>query len=366
MTIAAVTPVVVALPLARSMKLSDGEIATADNVLVRIEAEGAVGWGEAPSAPTMTGETVEGIVAAVRYLAPALLGREARDITGAEAAMEGRLYGNASVKSAIGMALYDLNGRLAGKPVAALLGGARRRRIPVLWLLAAGETAGDAGEARAKAGEGFVGFKAKVGLGPVAEDARRAAAIRATLGDAAMLSADANQAWTADEGVAFVAAAADARLDFVEQPVHGADLVGMARIARASPTPVGADEGFHGIADIERHHALGAAAGGSFKLIKLGGLDRTLAAARVATGLGMKVNLAGKLAESSIATAALLHLAAVVPAIDWGLSLTNQYLARDVTRAPIAVAGGHATVPDGPGLGVEVDEDAIGRWARAA
>ena len=78
----------------------------------------------------------------------------------------------------------------------------------------------------------------------------------------------------------------------------------------------------------------------------------------------MKVNLACKVAESSIAAAAVLHLAAAVPAVDWGVSLTSQYLADDVVRVPLAIANGHADVHAGPGLGVEVDEARVRKYQR--
>jgi muconate cycloisomerase len=232
-------------------------------------------------------------------------------------------------------------------------------------MLGAGDARADVETARQMVQYGFRSFKAKVGVNPAGEDAERACRIRDALGGALELSADANQAWTVADAVDFVRGAADARLDFVEQPVAGTDLAGMARVAAATDSPIGADEGLHGIEDIRRHHAAGAAAGGSLKLIKFGGLGRTLEAALLCDALGMKVNLAGKIAESSIATAALLHLAATVPSLDWGLSVTNQYLASDVVRNPIAVADGHAAVPAGPGLGVEIDEDAVHRWSRA-
>src|ERR1700722_7413365 len=71
----------VALPLKKPMKMAGITIATADNVLVRIEADGGqgtiVGWGEAASAPTMTGDTQPSLVAAIRYLAPLLIGEDA-------------------------------------------------------------------------------------------------------------------------------------------------------------------------------------------------------------------------------------------------------------------------------------------------
>ena len=88
-------------------------------------------------------------------------------------------------------------------------------------------------------------------------------------------------------------------------------------------------------------------------------------AAELCVSLGMKVNLACKVAESGIAAAAMLHLAAAVPSIEWGVSLTNQYLADDVVRTPLAIADGHADVPIGPGLGVEVDEARVRRYQRA-
>ena len=71
MRITSLTPITLDLPLANPIKLSDMEIATSENVLVRLEADdGLVGWGEAPTAPTMTGETAARLVAAVDYLAP--------------------------------------------------------------------------------------------------------------------------------------------------------------------------------------------------------------------------------------------------------------------------------------------------------
>lgn len=367
MKIKSITPVALDLPLSRLIKLSDAAIASAETMLVRIEGDGGiVGWGEAPAAPAMTGETAGSLVAAVKYLSPFVIGRDADDISGAADEMDARMYANAGAKSAIEMALFDLVGKASGKPLAALLGAVRRQRMPVLWMLGSGETRADIDDARQRLQYGFQAFKIKVGVNPVAGDAERACRIRDAVGGGIMLSADANQAWSVPEAVAFVTAVEDARLDFIEQPVRGTDLDGMARVAAATDAPIAADEGLRGIADIRRHHETGAAQGGSLKLIKFGGLRRTLEAAVLCDGLDMRVNVGGKIAESSVATAALLHLAAAAPQIDWGLSPTNQYLAADVVRAPIAVVDGHAALPAGPGLGIEVDEDAVHRFARAA
>jgi L-alanine-DL-glutamate epimerase-like enolase superfamily enzyme len=104
--------------------------------------------------------------------------------------------------------------------------------------------------------------------------------------------------------------------------------------------------------------------GGSLKAIKLGGLGTVLKAAEWCAAHEWKVNLACKIAESGIATAAVLQLGAVLPAIDWGVSLSSQYLAEDIVRNPLKIVDGRAPVPEGPGLGVEVDEMRVRHYQR--
>jgi muconate cycloisomerase len=365
MRIRSLAPIVISLPLAKPLKLSDGTIATADNVLVRVEdTDGNIGWGEAASAPTMTGETPEGMLAAINYLRPQLLGFEVEDLAGVGEQFDKLMYGNSGAKSAIEMALYDLAGKRAGVPVAELLGGVVRRDIPVLWMLAAGERAADVAAAGRMAQAGFVAFKVKVGGGTVTDDLARCAAVREALGGGARISADANQAFTLDDAIRFAQGAAAAGLDFIEQPVAGHDLDGMAEVARATAVPIGADEGIHALADIERHHASGAARGASLKAIKLGGLTQVMAAGHRLHALGMHVNLAGKIAESSVASAAIVHLGAALPQLDWDASVTCQYLAHDIVAEPIAVQRGHVRLLDRPGLGVAVDESRLSRFTQ--
>ena len=103
MKIKHIEPIAVSFPMKKPVFMAGVEIRRADNVLVRIEADnGAVGWGEAASAPTMTGETVESMMAAIGYLTPALEGRPAEDIAGALAIMAARMYANSGAKLDIG------------------------------------------------------------------------------------------------------------------------------------------------------------------------------------------------------------------------------------------------------------------------
>ena len=104
--------------------------------------------------------------------------------------------------------------------------------------------------------------------------------------------------------------------------------------------------------------------GASLKTIKLGGLQGVMAAGRLCDELQMAVNVSCKAGESSIACAAAIHIAAALPQISWGLTLSNEGLADDVTARPIRIERGHVEVSDRPGLGIDVDEDRIRRYRR--
>src|SRR3954451_4717983 len=107
LTIRRVDAIPVALPLAKPMKMSGVNLTHAHNLLVRIEAaDGTIGWGEAASAPTMTGDTQGGLVAAVRdHLAPIIAGKDARDWPALRPALHRALLGNGGAHSAVEMAV---------------------------------------------------------------------------------------------------------------------------------------------------------------------------------------------------------------------------------------------------------------------
>jgi L-alanine-DL-glutamate epimerase-like enolase superfamily enzyme len=363
MNIRQVQPIAVSIPLTKPIKMAGVELRNADNVLVRIETnDGIVGWGEAASAPSMTGETVESMMAAVRYLEPYVKTGSLEDIAEILKRMDRALYGNRAAKSAVEIGLHDALGKATGKPVFDLLGGQLRQRVPLLRIIASSHIDTDVAEAKRSKEAGFVAFKVKVGTGDPLVDAERTRRVCEAIRNGVLISSDANQGWSVDEAIQYVQALEGAGLDFFEQPIMGDDLEGMARIAGSSSIAIGCDEGVHSLDDLRRHHELGAAQGASLKTIKLGGVKAVSQAAVLCHELGMKVNLAGKIAESGIATAAVLHLAASVPALDWGVSPTAPYLTEDVLATPLEFSAGHAVVPQGPGLGVEVDEKRVRRF----
>src|SRR5712692_2981680 len=366
MKIKRIEPIAVSIPMKKPVVMAGVEIRQADNMVVRIEVDnGVVGWGEAASAPTMTGETVESMVTAVHYLTPALEGRPAEDIAGALAAMAARMYANNAAKAAIEIALHDLVGRATNRPAHALIGGKQRSRMTVLGVIGTGALDSDLREAEKKKAEGYAAFKIKVGIDKPLVDAERTRRVCALLGRGALISSDANQGWSTDEAVQYVRAVADAALDFFEQPVHADDIAGMAAVAAAAGLiAIGADESIHSLEDIRRHHERHAARGVSLKTIKLGGMRGVMAAGRLCDQLGLNVNVSAKTGESSIACAAATHIAAALPQIAWGLTLSNEGLADDVTARPIRIAHGHVDVSDRPGLGVDVDEERVRRYRR--
>ncbi len=365
MKIKSIEPIAVALPMKKPVFMAGVEIRQADNMLVRIETDdGAVGWGEAAEAPTMTGETVESMMAAVLYLTPALLGRDPADIAGASIAMAGRMYGNSAAKAAIDMALHDLVGRATGRPAYALIGEKKRSRIAVLGVISSGTLDGDLRDAQTKKDQGFRAFKIKVGIDTPQVDGERTRRLCELLGPGILLCSDANQGWSVEDATQYVRAVAGSGLTFFEQPVLAHDLAGMAAVAAAADCAVGADESIHGLDDIRRHHEHKAARGVSLKSIKLGGMRGVIEAGILCEKLGMAVNVSCKTGESSLAAAAGVHIAAALPQIDWGLTIVHQGLADDVTAHPIAIERGHVDVSDRPGLGIDIDEDRVRRYRR--
>jgi len=229
-----------------------------------------------------------------------------------------------------------------------------------MWLVGNATPEQDVAEAQARRNAGIRFFKLKVGVKPLATEIATAIAVRKALGPDLPVCADANCGFSHDAARRYLAATRDAALLFLEQPFDSTDMKGLAALARTAPIAIGADEGIHSLHDIEAHAEAGAG-GVSLKLIKLGGFGAALAAGALCKRLGLAVNIAAKMSESSLASAATVHLACAVENIDWGVSLTHFYLAEDIVRQPLAMADGLVALPAGPGLGVEIDEVVVAR-----
>lgn len=363
LTIARVEAIPVALPLRKAVVMAGERVEYACNLIVRVEAKsGLVGWGEAASAPLMTGDVLPGMVAAVNdHLAPLIKGEDALQRAQLAQRCARALLHNTGAKCAVDMAINDLVGRHLGVGLADLHGGALREALQPMYLLGNSTAQDDIAEAKRKLEEGWSFFKLKIGIKPPLEEARAAIEIRRALGDGVALCADANMGMTLADARLFAQHAADAKLLFMEQPLHAEDIEGMAALARSSPIPLNGDESIGSVASLIDLHRRGAIQGANIKTIKMGGVTEAVRAMSVCGALGLAINLAGKVAESSIAAAAIVQLGCVAPNLDWGLNITQHYLAEDLTDAPLAIERGQVLRPRGPGLGVTVSEARVNR-----
>ena len=363
MKITRIEAIPLGIPLKKPLLMGGRKYAFAEMVLVRLETTGrCLGIGEAPVAPYLTGETVASVLAAVEILSQAIVGKDARDIVAISAAMHDAIVGNAAAKAAIDIALHDAVAREYGIPIYRLLGGRTQDIFDCLTLVGNSDPVGDLAEVSARQADGFTAFKLKVANGDLADEAATLVEMRKMLGPNALISADANGGWSTGEATRFVKLVESASPDFVEQPVAAENYDGMMRVARASSVPIGADESIHNIADIRWLLASGAAQGGAFKVMKLGGITRCMEALRLCRALGGEINLSGKLGESSVGNAATLSIAAAVGGVAWGVSLTNKHLVEDIVQEPLAIERGQIRPIDRPGLGVEIDEAKVSRF----
>jgi muconate cycloisomerase len=371
LAIASVQSTIVDVPTVRRHKLSQTSVTAQSYVIVRLRlANGAEGIGEAATlgGPRWSEESVEAIKANIdAYLAPALIGLRADQFEAAGLRMDQAAKRNNAAKAAVETALFDAVGKSLGLPVSALLGGAVRDRFPVLWTLASGDPAQEVEEAEAKlAARLHRTFKVKIGaLSPEADMARMRQLARALEGRAALI-VDANQAW--DETVAARRLPELAEMDvrLVEQPVPAWNLGAMARLrARPGTPPLLADEcvfDAHDMLDVARAAAADAV---SLKLVKHAGLlgVRKVAAVAEAAGIGL---YGGCLLESSVGAAAHLQVFATLRALDWGCEhFGPQILTGDLVTEPLRFTDFQVHLPDGPGLGVVLDEAKLRRYARA-
>ncbi len=355
MQILSIEAIPITVKLAKPVMMSHITIERSCNVLAKITTDnGLVGWGEGVEAADMTGDTQPAIASAIDYLAQGLIGQDPLRRNALWWKMSKMMHANETAKGAIDIALYDIAGKHFGVPVAELLGGQVHASVPALTLIGSGDPDADVATAQARHTSGFRWFKVKLGIGESEIELETMRRIREALPADCVLCGDANQGWTEHEAVHFLRALDGLDIAFIEQPVAQGDHEVMARVAQVSPVPICADQSVQSLSDII---AFGRTrvAGVSLKLVKLGGITGVMRGATLCESFGLQVNLAGKVAESSVAAAANVHCAAAMRAVGFGCSPGNQGVNSDVCSESLAAVNGDYCVPTGPGLGINVD-----------
>jgi muconate cycloisomerase len=368
MRISEIEAIPVRVPLAAGMttRTAHGEHHTSDYVIVRVFTDdGLVGLGEATVSALWSGETSRSAVAAIRDLiGPALLGRDPRDITAARKEMDFLIKLNPFTKAAVEMALWDIAGKACGLPVYQLFGAKLRDTIPTKMMIGAF----DVPHARALAERflswGFRSLKVKVGL-DLAGDLARVRAVREVAGPDVALTIDANCGWNVTTARQALEQLGPLGLLVAEQPIAPGDHEALAWLRTQCGIPIMADESVFTLADA--WNVLRAAAADVISIYpgKNGGIASSVEIAHVAQAACVACHVGSNL-ELGIGSAAMLHLACVLPAIDSATYPADiigpHYHEADLLARPLELGPEGARVPEGPGLGVELDEDQLTRY----
>ena len=339
--------------------------------LVRIHcSDGTVGTGEAATIGGLSygEESPEGIKLAIdTYFAPVLAKCDAGRPAAAMAMLSQTIVGNQFAKCAVETALLDALGQRVRVPLSELLGGRVRDFVPVLWTLASGDTAKDIAEAQEMLDRRrHNAFKLKIGKRELAADVKHVAGIKRALGDRASVRVDVNQAWdelTARRGIEMLA---DAGVDLVEQPVARANRGAMARLVARGRLPIMADEALRGPDDAYDFAVRKAADVFAVKVEQSGGLHAAKRVQAIADAAGIGL-YGGTMLEAAVGTVASAHVFATFPTLVWGTELFGPLLLEEeLLTEPLRYDAFALQVPDGPGLGIALDEDKIAFLRRDA
>lgn len=352
---------IVDLPTTRIHKLSNTQIQHQSIVLIRaFLSDGTVGYGEAATlgGPRWSEESVESIKSVIdTYLAPALIGKSAAAFEANARIMGKAAARNNSAKAGVEAAMYDAMGKSIGLSAQQFLGGANRDKIEVLWAMASGDADQEIEEARGKfAAREHRRFKIKIGFATPREDLVRLNRIVEALPECEIV-VDVNQGWTEATAKRWIPALEELGVALIEQPLPAGQMAALARITSRSTVPIMIDEGAFSHADIARAGAIHAADVLSLKLVKSGGLMAMREAASIARAHGLEL-YGGCLLESGLGAAAHLMVLATLPELAWG----TEHFGPRILRTDILDSGGiefrdfALHVPQGPGLGVRIDE----------
>ena len=347
---------------------SQGWINQRATTLVKITTEdGLVGWGEGAAASLID-----------ELLAPLVIGGDPMQRAGLWERMFHALY-NANIfvglagsaLSAIDIALWDLAGKATGLPAHALLGGKVRNRVAV-YATGLYYTEGEfpnrlLDEARSYVEQGFTGIKTKVGGLTVEEDVRRVRALRETIGPDVRLMVDANEAYNTTTAIRIGHKLADLDLMWFEEPVNAQDIEAYLQVKDALPMAIAGEENLRTRFEFKDYLARRAYDIAQPDIMHCGGITEMARICSMANAYGIQVN--PHVWGSPIMIAATLHLTATLPPCPTArdpqpyaqepvmeFDRTPSAIRQQVCSEPFDQRDSYIQVPEGPGLGIEVDE----------
>lgn len=352
----------IGMAYAQPYEQATGVTEMARRVVVKMSTdEGLTGWGEASTLlPNRTGESAQVIAVVIAdHLAPLLIGENPLEIQRLmqklrSASMD--KYGFLYSKTAIDIALHDIAGKAYGVPVAALLGGIVQRSIGVSRSVPLKSPKEVAKDSERLVSAGYKMITVKAGIDPAA-DLKRVEAVRGAVGPEFPVEVDANQGYRADVAVQTLSRMEENwGIVNIEQPCPWWDIAGMAEVTRALRMTVTADESVLCPAEAMNFVRFQAADAFTIKVAKCGGLLQAKRIAAIAEAAGLSCNM-GSEHPAGIGTAAMAHFWASTPEIaEVGYGSPLERFTDDILKEPIRFERGLVYLPEGPGLGIEVDE----------
>jgi L-rhamnonate dehydratase len=361
-------PIVLRLPQVDTRR-ADG---TQDAFLVRVHTdEGIVGIGEADTSPYVARTIVEmpSSHAVARGLRELLIGKNPLEIEGLWKMMYdgtyhyGRFGVALHVMSAIDMALWDIAGKAAGRPVCELLGGRAGLEFPVYASEVMPESDDDVRRIAERAvADGYTALK--LGWGPLGRDLghdeRLARAARDVIGPERALMLDGGMAYTVRSAAEFLRRIDDLALYWLEEPLAADDYDGYRRLSEMATVRIAAGEADATIRPyrdlVERGHVDVLQP----DLARCGGFTVGRQIAAIACELGIEV--VPHCFSTAVLVAASLHFVSTLDRPTFSeYSVAGSPLVGELSTPPFTLHEGRLAVPTGPGLGIELDEDVVTR-----
>ena len=335
-----------------------------DYVIVTIETdENVTGIGEAEADIGFFGESVEAVKAAIdKYLGPPIIGKDPFNREEILSEIHGHGGWIPCARSGIDLALHDLMGKALNVPVSSLIGGRHRDRILAAIEVPRGSAEEMAAHSKEYVDQGIMALKAKIGGNSGESDAKKLRAIRDAVGDKVSLRADANQGYSPKEAIQLCRMAKDygVGLELLEQPVPRWDLDGMTEVKNSVDTLIEADESAYSPQDVINIVKKKAADVINVKVAKAGGLYNAKKIAAIAEAADLQCVI-GTEWGLGLKIASKLHLAASTMVIRDAVEFTEIMIHDPLLSKPLRLEDGYLTVPKGPGLGVELDEEKVKR-----
>jgi L-alanine-DL-glutamate epimerase-like enolase superfamily enzyme len=338
---------------------ADRTVAELSSTVVKLATDaGIVGWGEVcPLGPTYLPFFAGGVRAALREVAPALLGLDPCNIGLINERMDSTLRGHGYAKSPIDIACWDVLGKVTGLSVSTLLGGQRQKSYPLYIAVPLGPADEMAGYVRARRAEGIHRFQLKVGGDPYADRDRVKQVLNVT-GDEDIVIVDANGGWSLQDAMIVARLIDSFPRVYLEQPC--VTLEECAYVRQHTALPMILDEIITDPNSLLRAFHARAMEAINLKISKVGGLTRAKLMRDLSEDLGLRVTIEDTWG-GDLATAAISHLAASTRAQAlFTVSFMNDWVKEHIAGYEPRSHNGVGFVSNGPGLGVQVDTALLG------